>query len=295
MFDKDSWYLNKEEKKGPSAFATKGKKCSNKLKYMSKEQLNFQPAAVMFTPRSLGGELLTILRKAEARMQDSSSSQYRRLKIVEEGGDKIKHLLVKSDPWTGEPCQKPTCTSWSSNEGKPGQCRGRNVVYQNVCNLCKSYNKVIWYIGESAHTTAEREAKHQQDATNISSNIHMRDHVALMHPEQLSKVLVSFTMTKLKSCRSALSRQVREAVEIAKDHNHCLLNKKGEYNRYLLPALQVIGLPPISVEKERKVPPNVLLTASQVEEGLNHARTASKDTQGVPPRNVPNLEEIEER
>ena len=59
----------------------------------------------------------------------------------------------------------------------------------------------------------------------------------------MAEVLGSFVMRKVKTCKTALSRQVREAVEISQDHSHCLLNSKEEYNRCVLPTLQVEGPP----------------------------------------------------
>ena len=70
------------------------------------------------------------------------------------------------------------------------------------------------YIGEMSRTLWERNEEHQSDALNPSQLSHMRDHMAINPPEELKDVITSFTMSKLKSCKSALSRQVREAVEI---------------------------------------------------------------------------------
>ena len=61
----------------------------------------------------------------------------------------------------------------------------------------------------------------------------------------MHNILKSFVMRGIKSCNSALSRQVREAVEISRDSSHCLLNLKEEYNRCVLPTLQAVGPPSI--------------------------------------------------
>ena len=54
-------------------------------------------------------------------------------------------------------------------------------------------------------------------------------------------MLDTFSMTVVKSTRSALQRQVREAVEIARDRSFLLLNSKEEYNRCLVPSIRMEG------------------------------------------------------
>ena len=70
---------------------------------------------------------------------------------------------------------------------------------------------------------------------------HMRDHMASHHPDRVADVLDSFNIGRIKSAPSALSRQIREAVEISQDKSHCLLNSKEEYNRCILPSLIIKG------------------------------------------------------
>ena len=75
----------------------------------------------------------------------------------------------------------------------------------------------------------------------------MRDHVQEYHPERLGDILEIFSMRRVKSCTSALQRQIREAVEIVGDSSSNLLNSKREYNRCILPTLIAVGPPPKSV------------------------------------------------
>ena len=83
---------------------------------------------------------------------------------------------------------------------------------------------------ETAITVVERNGEHMEDAVNPDKASQMRTHLLEDHPEHLRDIHKVFTMGKIKSCSSVLQRQVREAVEIARDKSHCLLNKKEEYN-----------------------------------------------------------------
>ena len=44
----------------------------------------------------------------------------------------------------------------------------------------------------------------------------MKDHMARNHPDHLQEVLESVRMMLIKPCPSALTRQVREAIEISR-------------------------------------------------------------------------------
>ena len=75
----------------------------------------------------------------------------------------------------------------------------------------------------------------------------------------------SFQIRRIKGCKSALSRQIREAVEIG--NSHCLLNLKEEYNRCLLPSIHVEGPPSVRVQQQKDIlKPN--LTEAYVERAL---------------------------
>lgn len=87
------------------------------------------------------------------------------------------------------------------------------------------------YIGESSRTKFERGLEHATDCRDLSKLSHMRDHVQNSHQELLGQLLRSpaelFSMQLIKPARSALSRQIREAVEIAKNSKGgTLLNSK---------------------------------------------------------------------
>ena len=119
-------------------------------------------------------------------------------------------------------------------------CTKRNLVYENICVDCnpsagkKGELKVqdtksdmpSVYVGETARSLYERGKEHWEAWRAKSTDSHILKHWSLHHggigePNYILKVVGYH--------RTALSRQVGEAVRIAKRGQ--LLNSKGEYNR----------------------------------------------------------------
>ena len=184
----------------------------------------------------------------------------------------MKHVLCRSDPWSKQPCRISHCTTCTGNEKFHNTCKIRSLVYQNKCKLCECDGKVVGYIGETGRTMPERTAEHHTDALNREKSSHIRQHIVTDHPEQLENLLDLFMMTSLKSCSSALQRQVREAVEIASDSSHSLLNNKEEYSRCVLPVLKVEG--PKTAEQQHVNEQIQHLTQEEEERALQVARFA---------------------
>ena len=119
---------------------------------------------------------------------------------------------------------------------------------------------------------------HQRDALNPAVQSHIRAHVREKQPEYLREMLDCFKMRIIKAFKSALARQVRETVEICNNKDYCLLNSREEYNRCVLPTLQVIGPPTIKVqEQENQATPS--LDPSEEEQALEDARMAHRKRQ----------------
>ena len=194
----------------------------------------------MFIPRTPGGRLITQLREIESNLAKTTKKSIR---LVEESGIKLKKTLCKSDPWEQVQCGRESCTTCPI--GRPGSCRTKNVVYHNICLPCKDMEVSSRYIGETARTMWERGAEHTQDSLNLSKNSHMRDHMMSSHQDLLEEMLKGaklFTMQIIKPARSALSRQIREAVEIASNNTRgIILNSKDEFSRSLIPCIQIDG------------------------------------------------------
>ena len=133
----------------------------------------------------------------------------------------------------------------SGGEDK-GDCRRRNVVYKTECRECKEEqgeaSKVkekrdTLYIGETSRTAYERGKEHQRDAQSKSEKSHVHNHREEIHQGEEGK---GFSMKVLRGHRSALARQIHEAVLIANSQSENLLNSKTEYNRCIIPRLAVM-------------------------------------------------------
>ena len=86
--------------------------------------------------------------------------------------------LCKGDPWELTPCTREPCTTCTPSWGKPGTCRIKNVIYQDICIPCKQQEISTRYIGESARTMFERGLEHIADSRDPSKLSHMRAHDA---------------------------------------------------------------------------------------------------------------------
>ena len=148
-------------------------------------------------------------------------------------------------------------------------------MYENTCKRCAEGGVVTRYLGETARALWERSGEHQQDALGNGEKSHMKQHMIAEHPGDLDRVVDFFKCTVVKNMRTALNRQVREAVEISMDGSHNLLNSREEYNRCLLPTLVALGPPPISQQIRDEVPkPD--LSQEEVARALERARSCMK-------------------
>ena len=91
VLEKKAWFHDKvEDLRSHTPSLRSGPHRSKKV--LNKHQQQFQPAAVLFVPRTEGGRLLKCLREAEASIQEASTRGYKRVKLVEQGGLKLKHI-----------------------------------------------------------------------------------------------------------------------------------------------------------------------------------------------------------
>ena len=114
-------------------------------------------AAVFFVRRTKDGVLARRLRQREEELAPIIGNK---VKIVETTGRSIKSMLWCADPWGGSQCTDNTCPvcCHADNMGK-SLCKANNVVYRNVCLLCKEEGKRGLYLGESSCNKGERAQK----------------------------------------------------------------------------------------------------------------------------------------
>ena len=79
------------------------------------------------------------------------------MKIVERTGQKITDILHKSNAWENSDCEREDCLICKStgDEGKKGQCKKRNIVYETYCITCWKEERLeneLKTLGENCNT-----------------------------------------------------------------------------------------------------------------------------------------------
>ena len=231
---KTNWYKKKQGEASPDQA-----ECGKKRKFAERNRKDAEeksPTAVIFVPRTPEGELAQRLREAEQELQKFC---YSKVKIVEETGEMAKSLVHKANHWAGGDCERVNCMVCIQRDEKSGDCRRRNATYMTECQKCLEKGKKVRYLGETARTCYERGLEHQRDGLAEKENSHIHCHRADAHPgEDPGEKL--FTMKVLQGHKTALTRQIQEAVLIANSQGVELLNSKNEYNRCIIPRIAVM-------------------------------------------------------
>ena len=132
-----------------------GNKHSRPTKGLTKSHQQQQPISVMFIPRTRSGFLLTALRQVENSISEAWPTANRRIKLVEEGGRKIRSIIIK-DPWTATACPRAQCNACKGESPQLGNCNLRSLLYENSCLICKTKDISSRYIGETSCAVWER-------------------------------------------------------------------------------------------------------------------------------------------
>ena len=138
-------------------------------------------------------------------------------------------------------------------------CKKSSILYENVCNTCnpEAVKKAplvkvrqdvpSLYVGESSRSIYERGEEHWQDWRAKKDSSHILKHQEEVHSW---KEEPKFTMRVVRSYRSALARQIGEAVRIRRRGGEGrILNSKAEYNRCTIPRLILYNLDEEELER----------------------------------------------
>ena len=157
---------------------------------------------------------------------------------------------MNKNPWQqiNGGCDRPNCYLCQSQNGAGTSCRREGVCYRLECLQCENgETHQTWYIGETSRSAHERTAEHmwlfehkkegdpeKQEASSAFWR-HSRDaHNGEMRIEDWKSSVTS-------SHRTALGRQVTEAMTIAAGHkNLVLLNSKFEFGANAVSELLVM-------------------------------------------------------
>ena len=203
---------------------------------------------VLFVEFSKGGTMQKKLRECLDRITPMLGF---RIRVTEKGGTPLGSLLSNKNLWSGVECGRGTCRTCAQPDERKEPCTLRNVVYESECRVCnppgtrKEADKqgleerralASLYVGESARSVAERAAEHWRDAESGKEESHMLEHQVESHEGEGPP---QFAFTVVKSCKTSLERQVREAIRI--QMRGTVLNKKGVYNRCKQTRLEAKG------------------------------------------------------
>ena len=130
------------------------------------------------------------------------------------------------------------------------KCPEQSVAYENVCVICvpaarskeplklegREPDKTVIYVGETIRSIVEWTRDHWKYYKVSKQESHMMKHQIMEHEGGE----VDFVMWVLGSYRTALSRQVSEAMRIRRrGGTGSILNSKTEYNRCHIPILRI--------------------------------------------------------
>ena len=193
---------------------------------------------VLFVEQMRDGRLAKDIREVLKRLEVILGFK---VKVVERAGTSLKNLLPNTNPWAGAHCSRTECITCNQGAEELQNCTKRNLVYENVCLECnpeawkkgelKTINKDIpsVYVGETARSVQERAKEHWEAFKRGDKDSHIYKHWVMHHG---SVGEPKFVMKVVKYHRTALSRQVGEAIRIQKRGMECpVLNSKAEFNR----------------------------------------------------------------
>ena len=164
-----------------------------------------------------------------------------RVKVAERSGTSIKNMFPLNSLWEGAKCGRSNCVPCEQEGEEVQNCKKREIIYESICIKCNPDGRKKGalkdpvtsppsvYIGETARSHHERSREHWDSFKNGNKDSHILKHHLLHHggegePEMHFKIVGSY--------RSALSRQVGEAVKIRRRGGEgSILNSKGEFIR----------------------------------------------------------------
>ena len=140
--------------------------------------------------------------------------------MIENRGRTLKSMLQKSNPTATRKCQENECMV-CKNDGK-GDCKRENVTYRITCKNCKKV-----YIGETSKNAYTRGQQHQRLLQNKDKQSVLYRHIQLDH--KLETNAPKFEMSVLQTHKTALCRQITEAVKINNIPKEKIINNKTEW------------------------------------------------------------------
>jgi hypothetical protein len=152
--------------------------------------------SVMFIDNTKNG--LSAKRLQEEEKRPGGMTSYR-IRIAESAGMALSRLLPSTNSWGPVDCGRLDCVPCSQQDESQQDCRRRNILYENQCQLCKvvlekdgnerrGFQKAGQglYIGETSRSLYERAKEHQRDRDAKEEDSHQVKHWVLDNPDLAS-------------------------------------------------------------------------------------------------------------
>ena len=240
LIGKSSWYKSRKKEDPPHHQGGKG--VPGKMK---KDVAALKTRAVLFLEQTPQGELA---RRIKEQLQNLEPTLGYRIKVVERSGKSLQGIFSQSQVWQGQECGRTWCVTCNQGGEEKPPCTMSSLVYESMCRPCnpsctkkgelkeQKDDQQSLYVGETSRSIQERALEHLGDARKGDPKSHMIKHQGMKHPGEPP----DFYFKMVSTHRSALSRQVREAVRIRRRGGAgAILNSKGEFNRCHIPRLVV--------------------------------------------------------
>ena len=240
LLGKTTWYKSRRNHSTGENNSTSGKGAKNR----KHEEQDVEPQTVLFVEYSKNGELANKMKELTRRLAQTVGFH---VKVVERAGTSLRNQFPTTTLWDGSHCGRKDCVTCSQGAEKLPNCKKASIVYENVCLQCNpgadakgelrevKDDTPTLYVGESSRTIFERSKEHWEAWRSRKEDSHILKHQMADHGGSNSP---KFTMRVVRSYRSALSRQVGEAVRIRRRGGEgSILNSKSEFNRCRIPRL----------------------------------------------------------
>ena len=275
---KETWYMDKdgEEDIDNSPIRMKNMKTrprpSLKTSQKAGKKNKIKTSTVMFVPSSKGGTLIRIMQENEDKLASITNF---RVKYQEAGGVKLGNLF-STNLAKGKHCERRECYSCEVGGDKRPNCKQQSVLYESVCQECKSSDdssipqanrkepksrRGVYY-GETSRSLHERAQEHVRDAIGFDQGSHMVKHWMNDHPDL--RVRPRFKFAVIGVFKDCLSRQVAEAMRLMMT-NDSILNSKNEYLQNCIPRIVVEESKFERMQREREEELNELEEKKRVE------------------------------
>ena len=202
--------------------------------------------SVLFVEQSPGGELAAKMREVLKSMEHTMGFK---IKVAERAGNPLKSIFPLTSLWEGAQCGRTECVTCLQDVEEMAPCTRKNLVYENICVQCNpgatkggsletlKEGAPSIYIGETSRTIFERSREHWDGVRKGEEGNHMVKHQRMEHIGELHP---KFAMKVVKFHKTALARQVAEAVRIRRRGGEgAILNSRGEFNRCHIPRLKL--------------------------------------------------------